>query len=137
MPQKPTPIFITIRGPQAHRDTAEDQRRSRRRHAGPETVPALFRKRQVSEQQCSKSLSFRNTSCDPIPQPFLDDFLRWSSAAPAILRGRPEIGAVASFSPDLSTPYIREYIGVHNEDPKPFVWTRTADQILDSIARYA
>jgi hypothetical protein len=32
---------------------------------------------------------------------------------------------------------IREYIDVHNEDPKPFVWTRTADQILDSIARYA
>jgi hypothetical protein len=40
----------------------EDQRRSRRRHAEPETVPALFRKRQVSEQQCSKNLSFRNTS---------------------------------------------------------------------------
>ena len=32
---------------------------------------------------------------------------------------------------------IRDYIEVHNEDPKPFVWTRTADQILDSIARYA
>jgi transposase len=32
---------------------------------------------------------------------------------------------------------IREYIEVHNEDPKPFTWTRTADQILDSIARYA
>src|SRR5215831_16697628 len=32
---------------------------------------------------------------------------------------------------------IREYIRVHNEDPKPFVWTRTADQILDSMARYA
>jgi transposase len=32
---------------------------------------------------------------------------------------------------------IREYIEVHNQDPKPFVWTRTADQILDSIARYA
>lgn len=32
---------------------------------------------------------------------------------------------------------IREYIDVHNDDPKPFVWTRTADQILDSIARYA
>jgi transposase len=37
---------------------------------------------------------------------------------------------------DLETA-IREYIDVHNEDPKPFVWTRTADQILDSIARYA
>jgi transposase len=32
---------------------------------------------------------------------------------------------------------IREHISVHNEDPKPFVWTRTADRILDSIARHA
>src|SRR5690349_12285753 len=32
---------------------------------------------------------------------------------------------------------IREYIEAHNEDPKPFVWTRTADQILDAMARYA
>ena len=32
---------------------------------------------------------------------------------------------------------IREYIEVHNEDPKPFVWTRTAGEILASIARFA
>src|SRR4030095_69762 len=32
---------------------------------------------------------------------------------------------------------ISEYIDVHNEDPKPFVWTRTADEILASIARFA
>lgn len=32
---------------------------------------------------------------------------------------------------------IRDYIDIHNEAPKPFTWTRTADQILDSIARYA
>lgn len=32
---------------------------------------------------------------------------------------------------------IREFIDVHNEHPKPFVWTKTADQILASIARYA
>lgn len=32
---------------------------------------------------------------------------------------------------------IREYIEVHNEDPKPFVWTRTADDILASMARFA
>src|SRR5207253_7317716 len=31
---------------------------------------------------------------------------------------------------------IREFIEVHNEDPTPFVWTKTADQILASIARY-
>jgi len=32
---------------------------------------------------------------------------------------------------------IREYIQIHNEDPKPFVWTKTADEILASIARFA
>ena len=32
---------------------------------------------------------------------------------------------------------IREFISVHNEDPKLFVWTRTAEQILASIARFA
>jgi transposase len=32
---------------------------------------------------------------------------------------------------------IREYIDVHNENPKPFVWTKTADQILASIASFA
>ena len=32
---------------------------------------------------------------------------------------------------------IRDYINVHNQDPKPFTWMRTADQILDSVARYA
>jgi transposase len=37
---------------------------------------------------------------------------------------------------DLETA-IRKYIEIHNEDPTPFVWTKTADQILASIARYA
>jgi transposase len=37
---------------------------------------------------------------------------------------------------DLETA-IREFIQVHNEDPTPFVWTKTADQILASIARFA
>src|SRR4051795_11471489 len=32
---------------------------------------------------------------------------------------------------------IREYNDAHNEDPKPFVWARTADEILASIARFA
>lgn len=31
---------------------------------------------------------------------------------------------------------IRNYLDQHNVNPKPFVWTKTADQILDSIARY-
>jgi hypothetical protein len=32
---------------------------------------------------------------------------------------------------------IREYIDLHNETPKPFVWTNTGDEILASIARFA
>jgi hypothetical protein len=31
---------------------------------------------------------------------------------------------------------IRAWITTWNEDPRPYVWTKTADQILDSIARY-
>jgi len=31
---------------------------------------------------------------------------------------------------------IRAWIENWNDDPKPFVWTKTADQILDAIARY-
>jgi transposase len=31
---------------------------------------------------------------------------------------------------------IRAWIETWNDDPKPFVWTKTADQILESIARY-
>ena len=31
---------------------------------------------------------------------------------------------------------IRHYIAVTNEAPTPFVWTKTADQILASIARF-
>ncbi|MGH7820078.1 MAG: transposase, partial [Candidatus Binatia bacterium] len=31
---------------------------------------------------------------------------------------------------------IRSYISAKNEAPKPFVWTKTADEILASVARF-
>ena len=31
---------------------------------------------------------------------------------------------------------IRAYIAATNEDPKPFVWTKSADEILDSVKRF-
>jgi transposase len=31
---------------------------------------------------------------------------------------------------------IRSWIETWNEHPRPYVWTKTADQILDSISRY-
>jgi len=30
---------------------------------------------------------------------------------------------------------IKSYLDVSNENPKPFVWTRTADEILASVPR--
>ncbi|HZX99767.1 MAG TPA: IS630 family transposase, partial [Dermatophilaceae bacterium] len=30
---------------------------------------------------------------------------------------------------------IRNWIKAWNEDPKPFIWTKTAEQILSSIGR--
>ena len=32
---------------------------------------------------------------------------------------------------------IKDFIENHNSDPKPFLWVKTADQILASIARFA
>jgi len=31
---------------------------------------------------------------------------------------------------------IRDYLAIHNENPKPFAWTKSADEILQSITRF-
>jgi transposase len=31
---------------------------------------------------------------------------------------------------------IRAYLDHHNRNPKPFIWTKTADQILESVTRF-
>jgi hypothetical protein len=36
---------------------------------------------------------------------------------------------------DLETA-IRKYLDIYNTQAKPFVWTKTADEILANIARY-
>jgi RecB family endonuclease NucS len=36
--------------------------------------------------------------------------------------------------PDLITK-IEEYMDVHNDEPKPFVWTATTDSILAKVRR--
>ena len=42
---------------------------------------------------------------------------------------------VHQISGELETAIYR-YLDVTNEDPKPFVWTKTADQILSNVARF-
>jgi transposase len=31
---------------------------------------------------------------------------------------------------------IKDYVNTYNENPKPFIWTKSADQIVESIARF-
>jgi transposase len=31
---------------------------------------------------------------------------------------------------------IKDYLSIHNANPKPFVWTKTADEILASLSRF-
>lgn len=31
---------------------------------------------------------------------------------------------------------IRKFVNINNEEPKPFIWTKTADEILESVARF-
>jgi hypothetical protein len=31
---------------------------------------------------------------------------------------------------------IRHWIDTWNENPRPYVWTKTAEQILESVAKY-
>ena len=38
--------------------------------------------------------------------------------------------------PDLITA-IEEYLDAHNHDPKPFLWTATAESILEKVRRVA
>jgi len=49
---------------------------------------------------------------------------------------RKQIRRGADRSTQALEKRIRTYLEVYNEDPKPFVWTKTADEILQSIARY-
>ena len=47
----------------------------------------------------------------------------------------PKSSCAVECSGELEAAIYR-YLDVTNEDPKPFVWTKTADQILASVARF-
>lgn len=51
--------------------------------------------------------------------------------------GDETVGAMTSVVPFPTEAAIQEFIDAHHTDPKPFIWTNTADGILASIARFA
>ena len=67
----------------------------------------------------------------PISAPWLNQVERWF----ATLTDRQIRRGTHPSTVELKRA-IREYLAVNNRDPKPFVWTKTADQILKSIKRF-
>ena len=56
---------------------------------------------------------------------------RWFSELTTKLLRRGQHRSVRQLNTD-----IRQWINTWNENPRPYVWTKTADQILASIANY-
>jgi transposase len=56
---------------------------------------------------------------------------RWFSELTTKLLRRGAHKSVRALNTD-----IRQWIDTWNENPRPYVWTKTAEQILDSISRY-
>jgi transposase len=71
-----------------------------------------------------------HTHFTPTSSPWLNLVERWfrELTDKALRRG------VFHSVPDLIAK-IEQYLAAHNEDPKPFVWTATADDILAKVAR--
>jgi transposase len=67
----------------------------------------------------------------PTSSSWLNQVERWFSELTTKLLQRGVHKNVQQLEAD-----IRNWIGTWNENPRPFVWTKTADEILGSLARY-
>jgi transposase len=67
----------------------------------------------------------------PTSSSWLNLVERWFAELTTKLLKRGAHRSVAELNRD-----IRAWIATWNENPRPFVWTKTADEILESIARY-
>jgi transposase len=67
----------------------------------------------------------------PTSSSWLNQVERWFSELTTRLLQRGVHKNVQQLEAD-----IRTWIGTWNENPRPFVWTKTADEILGSLARY-
>jgi transposase len=67
----------------------------------------------------------------PTSSSWLNQVERWFGILTQRLLKRSVHFSVAELEKDL-----RSFIDVNNENPKPFVWMKTADEILESIARF-
>jgi len=67
----------------------------------------------------------------PTSSSWLNEVERWFGELTTKLLQRGIHKSVQALEAD-----IRNWIKIWNENPRPFVWTKTADEILDSLSRY-
>jgi hypothetical protein len=67
----------------------------------------------------------------PTGSSWINQVERWSAFLTDQLIRRGVHQSVAALEKD-----IREWIKTWNEDPRPSVWRKTAEEIIDSLARY-
>ena len=65
----------------------------------------------------------------------IEDTLGGAGYLGALLTGKQIRRGVHRSTRELEKA-IRDYLDKYNENAKPFVWTKTADQILASVARF-
>src|SRR5437870_3554250 len=82
----------------------------------------------------SGSCVTRDTPCTSLPRTArgLNQVERWFG-----LLSQRQIKRGSHYSVRELEAAISEFIAVHNEQPKPFVWTKSADAMLNSIGRFA
>ena len=69
--------------------------------------------------------------CTPTSASWINQVKRWFAE---ITRQQIRRGTYRSIQ-DLEAA-IKEYIAAYNENPKPFIWTESADKILESLKSY-
>ena len=82
----------------------------------------------------SGSCVTRATPCTSLPRTArgLNQVERWFG-----LLSQRQIKRGSHYSVRELEAAIAEFIAIHNPQPKPFVWTKSADDILNSIGRFA
>jgi transposase len=67
----------------------------------------------------------------PTYSSWINQVERWFAYLTADLLQRSDHRSVQALEKD-----IRDWVNAWNENPKPFIWTKTAEQILQSLARF-
>ncbi len=67
----------------------------------------------------------------PTSSSWLNQVERWFGELTTKLLQRGVHKSVQALEAD-----IRNWIKIWNENPRPFVWTKTADEILESLSRF-